>query len=104
MDYVSRFGKAQLYKTHRAIVMKSISFFLSNPVTWAETDFLETVWEVCGDRCERVVLASVYKEPDTKKVAHNYRLFFHVGEKLLWSSGVNELVAQVEDKVRDGLG
>ena len=47
---------------------------------------------------------NVYKEPDTGKLAHNYRLFFHLGEKVMRVGEANELVAQIEDRVRDELG
>lgn len=98
MDYVSRYGKTRKFRCRLATHRKAISFYLPDPPTWQEEEFLKIVWQVTGDLCHSVVLRDVYHDLLSGKVAHNYDVFLYIGEKILRKKQANELMAVIEDR------
>jgi hypothetical protein len=101
--YVTASGNPITVRTSR-LVRRSFNFYLNDPMTWDTNKFLEIVWRNAGFRCSEVKLVNNdYHHPELNKLAHRYDLFFIIGEGILESEEVNNLMRKIEDDIRQEL-
>lgn len=80
---------------------KSFNFYLRSPLTWDTNHFLQIIWRHAGFRCSEVHLVNNdYVQPETGYLAHRYDLFFLIGDGIMTSKEVNDIMIKIELDIR----
>lgn len=104
MKYTGVKGITYQFKPEPTITSRGLSFFLTDPGTWNEEEFLEIIWRIGGNWIAEVKLRGVYHEFETDRVAHNYDIFIRTGRNLIYGkTPVNEMMCKIEEEIAKNL-